>query len=146
MDDVVKTTIFYDDVEDFSRLNEVYARYMPDPPPARSAPATCGSPRSARLDRSDRRAAGHLAVVAEALAIPRAVRRPRVYTINVPIDLLLRQMTVAAGTTVGLDPGPVDTRTEVPATPAESRSRHFVTGWHGSWRGDGAQLDPREQT
>ncbi len=26
MDDVVKTTIFYADVEDFSRLNEFYAR------------------------------------------------------------------------------------------------------------------------
>ncbi|MEP7089995.1 MAG: Rid family detoxifying hydrolase [Nocardioidaceae bacterium] len=37
--DVVKTTIFYADVEDFALLNEVYARHMPDPPPARSAPA-----------------------------------------------------------------------------------------------------------
>ena len=39
MDDVVKTTIFYADVDDFARLNEVYARHMPEPPPARSAPA-----------------------------------------------------------------------------------------------------------
>ena len=39
MDDVVKTTIFYADVDDFGRLNEVYARHMPNPPPARSAPA-----------------------------------------------------------------------------------------------------------
>jgi 2-iminobutanoate/2-iminopropanoate deaminase len=45
MDDVVKTTIFYADVEDFSRLNEVYARHMPDPPPARSAPANVRLPR-----------------------------------------------------------------------------------------------------
>jgi 2-iminobutanoate/2-iminopropanoate deaminase len=45
MDDVVKTTIFYADVEDFGRLNEVYARYMPDPPPARSAPAHVRLPR-----------------------------------------------------------------------------------------------------
>jgi 2-iminobutanoate/2-iminopropanoate deaminase len=37
--DVVKTTIFYADVEDFAKLNAVYARHMPDPPPARSAPA-----------------------------------------------------------------------------------------------------------
>lgn len=36
---VVKTTIFYADVADFGRLNDVYARHMPDPPPARSAPA-----------------------------------------------------------------------------------------------------------
>ncbi|WP_353649128.1 Rid family detoxifying hydrolase [Nakamurella sp. A5-74] len=45
MDDVVKTTIFYADVEDFGRLNDVYARHMPDPPPARSAPAHVRLPR-----------------------------------------------------------------------------------------------------
>jgi 2-iminobutanoate/2-iminopropanoate deaminase len=45
MQDVVKTTIFYADVEDFARLNEVYARHMPDPPPARSAPADVRLPR-----------------------------------------------------------------------------------------------------
>jgi 2-iminobutanoate/2-iminopropanoate deaminase len=39
MDDVVKTTIFYANAEDFGRFNEVYARHMPDPPRARSAPA-----------------------------------------------------------------------------------------------------------
>ncbi len=39
MSDIVKPTIFYADVDDFSRLDEVYARYMPDPAPARSAPA-----------------------------------------------------------------------------------------------------------
>lgn len=45
MADVVKTTIFYADVEDFGRLNEVYAGHMPDPPPARSAPADVRLPR-----------------------------------------------------------------------------------------------------
>jgi 2-iminobutanoate/2-iminopropanoate deaminase len=45
MEDIVKTTIFYDDVEDFGRLNEVYARHMPDPPPARSATAHIRLPR-----------------------------------------------------------------------------------------------------
>jgi 2-iminobutanoate/2-iminopropanoate deaminase len=45
MEDVVKTTIFYADVDDFGRLNEVYARHMPDPPPARSAPAHVRLPR-----------------------------------------------------------------------------------------------------
>ena len=43
--DVVKTTIFYADVADFALLNEVYARHMPDPPPARSAPAGAQLPR-----------------------------------------------------------------------------------------------------
>ena len=34
---LVKTTIFYTNVEDFGTINAVYARFMPDPPPARSA-------------------------------------------------------------------------------------------------------------
>ena len=72
MADVVKTTIFYADVEDFSRLNEIYARHMPDPPPARSAPANVRLPRGPayrstrsrcyRLPRRDRRAALTLSV------------------------------------------------------------------------------------
>ena len=43
MADLVKTTIFYADVDDFARLNEV-SRHMPDPPPARSAPANVRLP------------------------------------------------------------------------------------------------------
>jgi 2-iminobutanoate/2-iminopropanoate deaminase len=45
MDDLVKTTIFYADVETFGVVNEIYARHMPDPPPARSAPANVELPR-----------------------------------------------------------------------------------------------------
>ena len=41
---LVKVTIFYADVGDFAKLNEVYARHMPDPPPARSAPANVRLP------------------------------------------------------------------------------------------------------
>jgi 2-iminobutanoate/2-iminopropanoate deaminase len=44
-DHLVKTTIFYANVEDFGTINEVYGRYMPDPPPARSAPANVVLPR-----------------------------------------------------------------------------------------------------
>lgn len=42
---VVKTTIFYKNVEDFALLNAVYARHMPEPAPARSAPANVDLPR-----------------------------------------------------------------------------------------------------
>jgi 2-iminobutanoate/2-iminopropanoate deaminase len=42
---LVKTTIFYNNVEDFATINEVYARFMPDPPPARSASANVVLPR-----------------------------------------------------------------------------------------------------
>lgn len=45
MANLVKTTIFYSEVGDFGKLNEVYARHMPDPPPARSAPANVKLPR-----------------------------------------------------------------------------------------------------
>jgi 2-iminobutanoate/2-iminopropanoate deaminase len=45
MDDIVKTTIFYADVATFGIVNEVYARHMPEPAPARSAPANVTLPR-----------------------------------------------------------------------------------------------------
>jgi 2-iminobutanoate/2-iminopropanoate deaminase len=37
MRQLVKTTIYYVGPQDFAAINEVYARHMPDPPPARSA-------------------------------------------------------------------------------------------------------------
>ncbi|MDH4027938.1 MAG: Rid family detoxifying hydrolase [Nitrospirota bacterium] len=37
MDDVLKVTCFLADIEDFSRFNEVYERYFPKFPPARTA-------------------------------------------------------------------------------------------------------------
>jgi 2-iminobutanoate/2-iminopropanoate deaminase len=43
---LVKTTIFYANVDDFAAINAIYARYMPDPPPARSAPANVKLPRN----------------------------------------------------------------------------------------------------
>ena len=43
---VVKTTIFYARVADFPTINAVYARHMPDPPPARSATANVALPRN----------------------------------------------------------------------------------------------------
>jgi 2-iminobutanoate/2-iminopropanoate deaminase len=42
---LVKTTIFYRDVADFATINEIYASHMPEPPPARSAPANVVLPR-----------------------------------------------------------------------------------------------------
>jgi len=42
---LVKTTIMYRDVDDFATINEIYASHMPDPPPARSAPANVMLPR-----------------------------------------------------------------------------------------------------
>jgi 2-iminobutanoate/2-iminopropanoate deaminase len=36
MDDVVKSTIFLADINDFSKVNEIYGEYFPEAPPARS--------------------------------------------------------------------------------------------------------------
>jgi len=49
MDALVKTTIFYANVEDFATINEIYSARMPDPPPARSAPAKIELPRGLLL-------------------------------------------------------------------------------------------------
>lgn len=37
MDDVLKTTVLLDDIGDFEAMNDVYASYFGDEPPARSA-------------------------------------------------------------------------------------------------------------
>jgi 2-iminobutanoate/2-iminopropanoate deaminase len=48
--DVVKTTVFLVDMDDFAAMNEVYAGVFPDPPPARSTIAVAGLPRGARVE------------------------------------------------------------------------------------------------
>jgi 2-iminobutanoate/2-iminopropanoate deaminase len=48
--DVVKVTIFLADMADFGAVNAVYARFMPDPPPARSTVAVSGLPKGALIE------------------------------------------------------------------------------------------------
>lgn len=50
MADVVKTTIFLADINDFGAVNTVYARHMPDPPPARSTFAVGALPKGAAVE------------------------------------------------------------------------------------------------
>ena len=50
MADVAKTTVLLADMDDFRAVNEVYARHMPDPPPARSTFAVAALPRGARIE------------------------------------------------------------------------------------------------
>ena len=49
-DDVVKTTIFLADMADFATVNGVYARFVTDPPPARSTVAVAALPRGGRVE------------------------------------------------------------------------------------------------
>ncbi len=47
---VVKTTVFLKDMNDFSAMNEVYARYFPAAPPARSTVQVSRLPKDALLE------------------------------------------------------------------------------------------------
>jgi 2-iminobutanoate/2-iminopropanoate deaminase len=48
--DVVKTTIYLADIGDFGAVNAVYARFMPDPPPARSTFAVGALPKGGLVE------------------------------------------------------------------------------------------------
>jgi len=49
-DDVVKTTIFLASIDDFAAVNAVYAKYVPDPPPARSTFAVGALPKGGLVE------------------------------------------------------------------------------------------------
>ena len=46
----VKTTVFLKDMGDFAAMNEVYARYFPNEPPARTTIEAARLPRDARVE------------------------------------------------------------------------------------------------
>lgn len=48
--DVVRTTIYLANIDDFGAVNAVYARHMSDPPPARSTFAVGALPKGARIE------------------------------------------------------------------------------------------------
>ena len=48
--DVVKTTIYLADMDDFPAMNEVYGSYFNDTPPARSAVQVARLPKGARVE------------------------------------------------------------------------------------------------
>jgi 2-iminobutanoate/2-iminopropanoate deaminase len=48
--DVVKTTCFLADIDDFAAFNAVYARFMSDPPPARSTFGVAALPKGGRVE------------------------------------------------------------------------------------------------
>jgi len=50
MADVVKTTIFLTDMNDFGSVNAIYAKHVVDPPPARSTVAVAALPKGARIE------------------------------------------------------------------------------------------------
>jgi len=48
--DVVKTTIFLVDMDDFATVNGIYGRYVGDPPPARSTVGVAALPKGAHVE------------------------------------------------------------------------------------------------
>jgi 2-iminobutanoate/2-iminopropanoate deaminase len=47
---VVKTTVFLTDINDFSAMNERYATFLADPPPARSTIQVARLPRDVKVE------------------------------------------------------------------------------------------------
>ncbi len=50
MDNVIKTTVFLSDMNNFVAMNEVYATYFPQNPPARSAVEVARLPKNAVVE------------------------------------------------------------------------------------------------
>ena len=50
MENVVKTTVFLKDMNDFAAMNEVYATFFPNDPPARSAVEVARLPKDAMVE------------------------------------------------------------------------------------------------
>ena len=50
LDDVVKTTVFLADMNDFAEMNEVYGRFFSDNKPARATVQAARLPRDARVE------------------------------------------------------------------------------------------------
>lgn len=50
LDDVVKTTVFLQSMDDFTLMNETYARYFGTNPPARSTVEVARLPRGAKVE------------------------------------------------------------------------------------------------
>ena len=50
MNQVVKTTVFLADMDDFTAMNEVYARFFKENPPARATVQAARLPRDARVE------------------------------------------------------------------------------------------------
>ena len=50
MADIVKTTLFLANIDDFAAVNAIYATFMPDPPPARSTFAVSALPKGGLIE------------------------------------------------------------------------------------------------
>ena len=49
-DHVVRTTVYLADMNDFAGMNEIYSRYIVDPPPARATVQVARLPRDVKIE------------------------------------------------------------------------------------------------
>lgn len=50
LNEVLKTTVFLKNMQDFSRMNRIYAEFFPQDPPARSTVEVCALPKGALIE------------------------------------------------------------------------------------------------
>ena len=50
LEQVVKTTVYLKDLTEFASMNEIYAKYFPDDPPARATVEAARLPRDVRVE------------------------------------------------------------------------------------------------
>ena len=50
MESITKTTVFMTNLDDFNRMNEVYAKYLSNKPPARTTVQVSGLPMGANIE------------------------------------------------------------------------------------------------
>jgi len=75
LDRIVKTTVFLADMNDFAAMNEIYARYFTENPPARATVEAARLPRDARVEIEAIALAGKEYLPAR-LSAPRLSARP----------------------------------------------------------------------
>ena len=109
LDNLVKTTVYLQHLEDFAAMNEVYARHVGDRPPARSAFQVAALPMGALVDRFGRRrflTAGALLMAAASLAFT-AIHSfgPAIFALRA-VQALAFAMAFAAGSALAVDEAP----------------------------------------
>ena len=50
VDDIIKTTVYLTDMNDYAKVNEVYGEYFKSPYPARTAIAVCALPLGSKVE------------------------------------------------------------------------------------------------
>ena len=75
-DQVVKSTIFLKDMNDFTTVNQIYGAYFRKDPPARSTVEVSHLPRNAKVEIEDIKGGRQAIIDSTQLSAPRSRRSP----------------------------------------------------------------------